>query len=86
MEPFFQSHRRLVIPIYLFHILVLELVARSIHTLLPGLQNPIILDILISIPLVLLVGYLSYTRIERPLMTFFYKRKAAPAQIPTTAT
>ena len=61
--------------IYLFHILVLGVVARSIHALAPGLHYPILLDALISIPLVLLVGYLSYTWIERPLMDLLRKHR-----------
>ena len=72
---FFQSIGDWSYSIYLFHILVLELVARSIHVIAPSLRDSILLDIVVSIPLVLLVGYLSYTRIERPLTDLLYRRR-----------
>jgi exopolysaccharide production protein ExoZ len=63
--------------IYLSHIIVIELVSRTLHILIPTLPYAILLIILISLPLVLLTGYLSYTWLERPLIDLLYKRKPA---------
>lgn len=61
--------------IYLSHIIVIEAVARILRRLAMG-GTPSILEIdLISIPAVLLVGYCSYTLIERPLIALMYKAR-----------
>jgi exopolysaccharide production protein ExoZ len=63
--------------IYLSHIIVIELVSRTLHFLLPNLPYAILLIVLISLPLVLITGFLSYIRLERPLINLLYKRRAA---------
>jgi exopolysaccharide production protein ExoZ len=59
--------------IYLSHLLVLELIARLASRLLPGTSDSILIITLISLPSTILVGYLSYTFLERPLITRLYK-------------
>jgi exopolysaccharide production protein ExoZ len=63
--------------IYLSHALVLALVARLIVQLQ---LNPtsILLITLIGLPAVIMVGYLSYTYLERPLITLLYKPNPSP--------
>jgi exopolysaccharide production protein ExoZ len=63
--------------IYLSHALVLALVARLIVQLQ---LNPtsILLITLIGLPAVIMVGYLSYTYLERPLLTLLYKPSPTP--------
>lgn len=63
--------------IYLSHALVLALVARLIVRLQ---LNPasILLITLIGLPAVIVVGYLSYTYVERPLLTLLYKLNPSP--------
>jgi exopolysaccharide production protein ExoZ len=58
--------------IYLSHALILALIARMIAHLQ---LNPtsIVLITLIGLPAVIMVGYLSYTYLERPLITLLYK-------------
>jgi exopolysaccharide production protein ExoZ len=55
--------------IYLSHILVIEIIARIVSSW----HGSIVLIAFVSLPAVLLVGYLSYTFVERPLMRLFYK-------------
>jgi exopolysaccharide production protein ExoZ len=58
--------------IYLSHILVLELIARLVFRILPA-NSSILIITLISLPTTIVIGYLSYTYLERPLMTRLYK-------------
>jgi exopolysaccharide production protein ExoZ len=66
--------------IYLSHTLVLRPLAWLIARLMPN-HASIFLITLIGLPAVTLVGYLSYTYLERPLLTLFYKPTIQP-QIP----
>jgi exopolysaccharide production protein ExoZ len=63
--------------IYLSHALVLALIARLIVQLQ---LNPtsILLITLIGLPAVIMVGYLSFTYLERPLITLLYKPNPSP--------
>ncbi len=59
--------------VYLSHLLVVELVARvAVHSY-PHLPLAGLLLTVLSLPLVLLVGGLSYHYLERPLLGFFYR-------------
>ncbi len=55
--------------IYLSHILVLELIARILFTF----HASIFTIALICLPAVVLVGYVSYTYVERPIITLLYQ-------------
>jgi exopolysaccharide production protein ExoZ len=70
--PLFNSIGDWSYSIYLSHVLVLAVVARLIERLLTY-PTAIFAILLIGLPAVLLVGYLSYTFIERPLLTLLYK-------------
>jgi exopolysaccharide production protein ExoZ len=59
--------------IYLSHLLVLELIGRLAFRVLPHRPDSILIITLISLPSTIVVGYLSYTYLERPLMTRLYK-------------
>jgi exopolysaccharide production protein ExoZ len=59
--------------IYLSHLLVLELIARLASRLLPGTNDSILIITLIGLPSTIIVGYLSYTFLERPVITRLYK-------------
>jgi exopolysaccharide production protein ExoZ len=59
--------------IYLSHVLVLELIGRIVFHVLPHRPDSIFIIALISLPSTIVVGYLSYTWLERPLMTRLYK-------------
>jgi exopolysaccharide production protein ExoZ len=63
--------------IYLSHVLVVNLVADLIARSLSG-PSSIFLITAISIAAVLFVGYLSYTYLERPLITLLYQRTPSP--------
>jgi exopolysaccharide production protein ExoZ len=78
--PFFASIGDWSYSIYLSHILVLGVVTRLITRIFPHSAALTLITIL-GIPTVLLVGYLSYTYIERPLLTLLYK-PAQTRQIP----
>ena len=67
--------------IYLSHIIVIKIVSRTLHTLAPTLPYAVLLLICISLPLVLITGYLSYSRLERPLIDLLYKRR--PSRLAT---
>jgi exopolysaccharide production protein ExoZ len=71
--PFFEALGDWSYSIYLSHVLVVNLVARLIATFLPG-PAAIFLIAGIGIAAVIFVGYLSYTYLERPLITFLYQR------------
>ncbi len=75
--PFFASIGDWSYSIYLSHVLVVNLVARLIVTSLPS-PTAIFLITAISIAAVLFVGYLSYTYLERPLITLLYRRTTSP--------
>ncbi len=82
--PLFNSIGDWSYSIYLSHVLVLSLVARVIAPRLPNPAGLIIISVA-GIAAVLLVGYLSYTWVERPLLTLFYKSTRstpAPAKQP----
>jgi len=66
--------------IYLSHVLVLSLVAHLIERLLPYPASLFVIT-LIGLPAVLIVGFLSYTYVERPLLHLLYKSTPA-RQIP----
>jgi exopolysaccharide production protein ExoZ len=66
--------------IYLSHALVLALVARVVVHLLPHHASILVIT-LIGLPAVLIVGYLSYIYLERPLLHLLYK-SAPPHQTP----
>jgi exopolysaccharide production protein ExoZ len=66
--------------IYLSHALVLAVIARVVVHLLPH-HASILLITLIGLPAVLIVGYLSYIYLERPLLHLLYK-SAPPHQTP----
>jgi peptidoglycan/LPS O-acetylase OafA/YrhL len=59
--------------IYLSHLLVLELIGRIAFRVLPHRPDSILIITLIGLPSTIVVGYLSYTWLERPLMTRLYK-------------
>jgi exopolysaccharide production protein ExoZ len=59
--------------IYLSHLLVLELIGRLAFRTLSHNTNSILIITLVSLPTTIVVGYLSYTYLERPLMTRLYK-------------
>jgi exopolysaccharide production protein ExoZ len=65
--------------IYLSHVLVLSLVARIIERLLPYPVSLFVIT-LIGLPAVVVVGFLSYVYLERPLLNLLYK----PAQTTQT--
>ncbi len=58
--------------IYLCHLILLELVARTMVRMAPGLG--IWVAVAVSVPLVLVVGWLSYRFVERPLIGVLYGR------------
>ena len=63
--------------IYLSHVLVLNVVARLFARFLDGTGALILLTIA-GIAAVLVVGYLSYTYMERPLIALLYQRTPSP--------
>ncbi len=63
--------------IYLGHIIVIGVVSRVLQAFVPGLGHSIGSIVFVSLPLVLVAGYLSYTWIERPLIGLLYKRRGA---------
>ncbi len=69
--------------IYLSHLMVVQLFGRSIRWFAPHLPFAIFIVDALAIPSVILVGFLSYTRIERPLMRFFYMRSPKPKLQPS---
>jgi peptidoglycan/LPS O-acetylase OafA/YrhL len=75
--PLFNSIGDWSYSIYLSHVLVLAVIGRLIERLLPYSASLFTLP-LIGLPAVLLVGYLSYTFIERPLLTLLYKPLPSP--------
>jgi exopolysaccharide production protein ExoZ len=75
--PFFVSIGDWSYSIYLSHVLVLGLITRLIAPRLPEPRALILIPIL-GIAAVLFVGYLSYTCIERPLLTLLHKPAPSP--------
>ena len=78
--PFFASIGDWSYSIYLSHVLVVNLVTLIVR-FLPG-PTAIFFITAVSIAAVLFVGYLSYTCIERPLITLLYQRTPSP-EIPS---
>jgi exopolysaccharide production protein ExoZ len=75
--PLFNSIGDWSYSIYLSHVLVLAVIARFIERFLP--HSASLFAILITgLPAVLFIGYLSYTFIERPLLTLLYKPVPSP--------
>jgi len=62
--------------IYLSHIIVLELIGRFMFHFAAHARFAMIIVDAISLPLVFLVGYLSYTLLERPLITLLIRKPA----------
>jgi exopolysaccharide production protein ExoZ len=75
--PFFVSIGDWSYSIYLSHVLILGLITRLIAPRLPESRALILIPIL-GIAAVLFVGYLSYTCIERPLLTLLRKPVPSP--------
>ena len=61
--------------IYLSHLIVLEFVGRTMFRFARGWHYSILLIDAVCIPATLLVGYLSYIFLEKPLMALLYKPK-----------
>lgn len=59
--------------IYLSHLAIIEVVGRTTAQFAARIQWSILLVYAVSFPLVFLVGYLSYTWVELPLMKILYK-------------
>lgn len=68
--------------IYLSHLIVLELIGRAFYRFAPHVPFAILMVAAISIPSSLLVGYVSYTFVERPLTAFLYKPTRRPVRLP----
>jgi len=64
--------------IYLSHLAIVEIVGRVTAHFAARIPFSIFFVYAISLPLVLLLGYLSYNWIEVPLMTILYKRTGKP--------
>jgi peptidoglycan/LPS O-acetylase OafA/YrhL len=64
--------------IYLSHVAIIEIVGRVTAHFAARISFSIFFVFAISLPLVLLLGYLSYNWIEKPLMTVLYKRTGKP--------
>jgi len=66
--------------IYLAHLAIVEIVGRTISHFAVRIPFSILSVVVVSLPLVIIVGYLSFTFIERPLMTALnrHARKAEP--------
>ena len=62
--------------IYLSHQIVIELVGRTVARYFHSVPYAMLLVDLVALPLVLLVGYLSYNWVELPILTRLYKRTA----------
>ena len=75
--PFFASIGDWSYSIYLSHVLVLNLIARLVA---PSLSYPaaMALILVVGITAVLLIGYLSYTWIERPLLALLHRPAPSP--------
>jgi len=67
--------------IYLCHIIVIGVVSRMLVAFV--VHDSILVIGLVSLPLVLVTGYLSYTWIERPLIGLLYKRTATKPVVPS---
>lgn len=65
--------------VYLSHIIVIEFFGRTAARFFAHRRFAILLVDLFSIPAVLLVGYLSFTFVERPITAFFYRPTLKPA-------
>jgi exopolysaccharide production protein ExoZ len=72
--------------IYLSHEMFIELISRAANRWLHGFSIDIIVVDVLSLPVVIYAGYLTYTWVEHPVMTFLYKRapRRVPAQVTST--
>jgi len=75
--PIFSSIGDWSYSIYLSHALVITLIGRVAFRLLPH-HVSILLIALIALPSVILVGYFSYTFLERPLLRLLYQSAPTP--------
>ena len=66
--------------IYLSHTIVIKLVSHAFVLYFPQLAWSIVWVSLLSLPAVLLVGYLSYTWLERPLLRLLYRPLPRPTE------
>jgi peptidoglycan/LPS O-acetylase OafA/YrhL len=62
--------------IYLSHLFIVQATGRAIARLIPDSTVAIVIVAAISLPITLLIGYFSFTYIERPLMLLLYRRSA----------
>jgi exopolysaccharide production protein ExoZ len=62
--------------IYLSHLILLELIGRVVFHFAVHVRFAMLIVDTVSLPLVLLAGYLSYTLLERPLITLLNKKPA----------
>jgi exopolysaccharide production protein ExoZ len=69
--------------IYLSHIILIELVGRIMVHFAAHLPFAMLIVDAVALPLVLLVGFLSFTLLERPLISVLYK-KPAKTLVPAT--
>jgi peptidoglycan/LPS O-acetylase OafA/YrhL len=63
--------------IYLLHAIVIGLVGRPLAHMFPHSGWTVLLLAVLSVPTVVLAGALSYTWLEKPMLTFFYGRQAS---------
>jgi exopolysaccharide production protein ExoZ len=59
--------------IYLSHAIVIQLVSHLIYRWVANLWYGILIIDAVALPVVIFVGYVSYTVIERPMMRLLYK-------------
>lgn len=64
--------------IYLSHLMIVEIVARTTHHFAHGMHGEILLIDLISVPMVLFIGYLSNTYMEKPIAELLKRGKPLP--------
>jgi peptidoglycan/LPS O-acetylase OafA/YrhL len=65
--------------IYLAHVMIIGAVGRPIARIAHGLPFGLLGTYCIILPVVIILGYVSYNWLERPLIDFLYRRP--PAQI-----
>ena len=63
--------------IYLSHEIVCEMVARTLNRITPRGSFAMVIVVALALPSVILVGYLSYSLVEHPVMKRLYKRSVA---------
>lgn len=67
--------------IYLSHTIVVSIVGRAVVHFMPHWHFAMLVIDVFALPTVVLVGYLSYTWIERPTTKFLYKRSGKVAAV-----